>query len=106
MSFLERPTEEEIVQSRTRALAEVVREMRRLESLVWLERILLSAEEGTLPARVAQKYRQQLEKLYGPGFSESWRGAGGSSDFSWGMLNGKLSALRWVLGCEWDFLDT
>ena len=28
------------------------------------------------------------------------------SDFEWGMVNGKLSAIRWMLGDEWDMLDT
>jgi hypothetical protein len=28
------------------------------------------------------------------------------SQFDWGMLSGKISAIRWVLGAEWDFLDS
>lgn len=28
------------------------------------------------------------------------------SDFEWGMINGKLSALRWLTGDDWDMLDT
>ncbi|WP_439478366.1 PIN domain-containing protein [Brevundimonas sp.] len=28
------------------------------------------------------------------------------TDFEWGMINGKLSALRWMLGDDWDMLDT
>lgn len=40
-----------------------------------------------------------MEKLYGDKLQPM-------DDFEWGMLNGKLSALRWVLGDEWDMLDT
>ena len=28
------------------------------------------------------------------------------TDWEWGYVNGKFAALRWVLGEEWDFLDT
>lgn len=50
--------------------------------------------EGALKA--AKRAERKLGKdNYGP-----W------DDFEWGMINGKLSALRWVLGDEWDMLDT
>ena len=44
--------------------------------------------------------RKKIEERYGK------RSLGPYSDFEWGMINGKLSALRWMLGDEWDFLDT
>ncbi|WP_050528417.1 PIN domain-containing protein [Pseudorhodobacter aquimaris] len=44
--------------------------------------------------RVRHKYNDRPEVL------------GPFEDFEWGMINGKLSALRWVMGEEWDFLDT
>src|SRR5258706_7487069 len=50
--------------------------------------------KGALKAAAKVERRLGLENL-GP-----W------DDFEWGMLNGKLSALRWVLGDEWDMLDT
>jgi PIN domain len=48
----------------------------------------------------ALKAAAKVEKKYGVKNLGPW------TDFEWGMLNGKLSALRWILGDEWDMLDT
>jgi hypothetical protein len=50
--------------------------------------------QGALRAATAVEKRLGIENL-GP-----W------DDFERGMINGKLSAIRWVLGDEWDMLDT
>jgi hypothetical protein len=48
----------------------------------------------------AKKSAKRLEKQYGLEELGPW------DDFEWGMINGKLSALRWVLGEDWDSLYT
>ena len=48
----------------------------------------------------ALKAARAAERRLGKGNHGPW------TDFEWGMLNGKLSALRWVLGDEWEMLDT
>lgn len=48
----------------------------------------------------ALKAARDVERRYGKKNLGPW------DDFGWGMVNGKLSALRWALGDEWDMLDT
>jgi hypothetical protein len=43
---------------------------------------------------------REIEQRYGVDNVGPW------DDWGWGFVHGKLSALRWVLGSEWDFLDT
>jgi len=46
------------------------------------------------------KVGKRVEKKYGK------KNLGPYDDFDWGMINGKLSAIRWMLGDDWDQLDT
>ena len=48
----------------------------------------------------ALRAAKRVEKKYGNKNLGPW------DDFEWGMINGKLSAIRWMLGDEWDMLDT
>jgi hypothetical protein len=50
--------------------------------------------------KIALKAAKRMEYELGKGNIGPW------TDFEWGMINGKLSAIRWVLGEDWDMLDT
>lgn len=70
---------------------------------IWYVRSRIHEEKADDVAellRIAGPGRARVEAQYGVD------NLGPYSDFDWGMLHGKLSALRWVLGDEWDFLDT
>ncbi len=77
---------------------------------VWHERHLLlmarveDGEDRLPPPDIIQGAKGAAERVrasYPPGEIRPVK-----DDFEWGMWSGKLSALRWVLGEEWDFLDT
>ena len=70
---------------------------------IWYERSLsheTHVDDVDALLRIAGPGRARVEAKYGV------ESLGPYSDFDWGMLNGKLSAVRWVLGAAWDFLDT
>lgn len=92
-----------------RGLSDILAAEKELFDKIWYERSMrhdreLSAngktDELAEHRRIAREARERVEKTYGTA------NLGPFDPFDLGMLNGKLSALRWVLGSEWDFLDT
>jgi hypothetical protein len=107
------------VEDDTRGLTEILNSVDELQDKVWYNRHMIRLyyiEQGKIQIipkgtkrfgndvihedilegamSSAEKVRAKYDDL-GP-----W------DDFEWGMINGKLSALRWILGDEWNMLDT
>lgn len=66
---------------------------------VWVEKIksgkeALSTEQKAI-FRQAEKAARRIEKKYG-------RKNLGWDDFEWGLLSGRMSALSWVMGADWE----
>lgn len=112
--FLEEREETEFIinAEEPRTLAEIVDALAEFFDRVWYVRSIVGSSErddaelpddireGMLAARAAieEKYgRKELRKPIGRSHDKAWE---------YGYINGKLAALRWVLGSEWDFLDT
>ena len=94
----------------SRRLDEIIDSESELFDRIWYNRTL--AHEYRSKVAGDQADLDQLQRIAGPAKKRIEERFGGSanlgpySDFEWGMLNGKLSASRWVYGSEWDFLDT
>ena len=73
-----------------------------LADRLWHERhLVLMARD---PERIDMEEAKRAAEAIGLELGEEKLGP--YTDFEWGELNGKLSALRWVLGQEWDSLHT
>jgi hypothetical protein len=111
--FVEEYEEVEFLSSEEepRTLAEILEAEQEFFDRVWYVRSTVHAdtENEEVPEDIrggAVSARQRVEETYGR--DELWKPIGPGHDKAWeyGYISGKLATLRWVLGSEWDFLDT
>jgi hypothetical protein len=107
--FVEESEETQIVHEEPRTLAEILDAEQEYFDKVWYVRKLIleekieAGEHEPLSPDLTDRMHaamRAVEERYGHENVGPW------DDWGWGFVNGKLSALRWVLGSEWDDLDT
>lgn len=92
----------------SRSVKKIFIELMILEDKLWFNR------HQVLKSKVHQGLTHVDEKVWQDALIAAQRilsrypaGALGPwTDFEWGMINGKISTLRWLLGNEWDWLDS
>ena len=108
-----------------RSLTEMLKAMDTLTQQIWYNRHMNRAyliEQGKIKIVNQATWEKGKRDNQRTIIDEVWKGAlkagrdtekrlgkenvGPWTDFEWGMLNGKLSALRWMLGEDWDELYT
>lgn len=108
-----------------RGLSELLAAHRKLDLQVWYNRHKYRRwliEKGKIKLVSRETWEKGRRDNQTQIIDEIWKGAlkaakqaerelgkdnvGPWSNFEWGMINGKLSAIRWMLGDEWDMLDT
>lgn len=100
--------DDDFLRQANRTIGELISAEREFTEKIWFDRHLLLKEQVDKGIIVvdpdiwegAIKSAQNIIERYGE------ENLGPYSDYEWGMLNGKLSTLRWIMGDEWDLLDT
>jgi PIN domain len=107
--FTEESESVEFGREEPRTFAEILEAEKECYDKIWYVRKLILLEKieaGELEpldpdlSQGMHAAMREIEKRYGRENVGPW------DDWGWGFVHGKLSALRWVLGSEWDFLDT
>jgi len=105
-----------------RGLTEMMEVERELEQKIWYNRHQIRAYKIQIgEIKIIDRKDFDIKSSNDTIVNDIWEGAKKSAkviedkygkenlkwdDFEWGVLNGKLSAIRWVIGEEWDSLYT